>query len=58
VVTVQFEPERTAVQKMLLKYEWREELCRKGIIQCGKEPANRLWDDEGYAPYPPGYPRS
>jgi hypothetical protein len=58
VVMVQFEPERTAVQKMLLKYEWREELCRKGIIQCGKEPANRLWDDEGYAPYPPGYPRS
>jgi hypothetical protein len=53
VVTVQFEPERTAVQKMLLKYEWREELCRKGIIRCGKDPANRLWEDEGYAPYPP-----
>lgn len=58
VVTVQFEPERTAMQKTLVKYEWREELCRKGIIRCGQEPSNRLWDDGGYAPYPPGYPRS
>jgi hypothetical protein len=58
VVTVEFEPERTAVQRTLVKYEWREELCRKGLIRCGQEPGNRLWDDEGFAPYPPGYPRS
>lgn len=58
VVTVQFDPERTAMQRTLVKYEWRDELCRKGIISCGQEPGNRLWDDEGFAPYPPGYPRS
>jgi hypothetical protein len=58
VVTVQFDPERTAMQRTLVKYAWRDELCRKGIISCGQEPGNRLWDDEGFAPYPPAYPRS
>jgi len=58
VVRVAFEPERAPVQKMLVKYEWRETLCRKGIIQCGQDRKNRLWDQDGYAPYPPGYPRS
>lgn len=54
VITVKFEPERIPVQKTLVKYEWREVLCRKGILSCSQEPKNRLWD-EGYAPYPPGY---
>jgi hypothetical protein len=58
VVTVQFEPERNPIQKTLVKYEWREVLCRKGIIQCGRETGNRLWDGDGYAPYPPGYPKN
>jgi hypothetical protein len=58
VVRVEFEPERIPVKKTLIKYEWRETLCRKGIIQCREPKRNRLWDDEGYAPYPPGYPRS
>ncbi len=58
VVQVAFEPESVPVQKTLLKYEWRETLCKKGILQCGKERKNRLWDNDGYAPYPPGYPRS
>ena len=58
VVTVQFEPERDPVQKTLIKYEWREVLCRKGILSCGRELGNRLWDEDGYAPYPPGYPRN
>ena len=55
VIKVAFEPESHPVQKTLIKYEWREVLCRKGILQCQKEPRNRLWDEENYAPYPPGY---
>ncbi len=55
VITVAFEPERSPMQKTLVKYEWREVLCRKGILSCGRETGNRLWDDL-YAPYPPGYP--
>jgi hypothetical protein len=55
VITVQFEPERSPVQKTLVKYEWRDVLCRKGILSCGRETGNRLWDENGYAPYPPGY---
>jgi len=55
VIRVAFEPELTAVQKTLVKYEWREVLCRKGILNCKQEPRNRLWDEEEYAPYPPGY---
>lgn len=58
VVTVAFEPERMPVRKLLVKYEWTETLCRKGLLACGREPANRLWDGEGYAPYPPSYGRN
>jgi hypothetical protein len=54
VIKVEFEPELAPVQKTLVKYEWRETLCRKGILRCGQEQGNRLWDD-GYAPFPPGY---
>ncbi len=53
-VRVAFEPERIPVQKTLVKYEWREVLCRKGILNCGEVIGNRLWDENGYAPYPPG----
>jgi hypothetical protein len=52
-VRVAFEPERTPVQKTLVKYEWREVLCKKGILNCGTVTGNRLWDENGYAPYPP-----
>jgi hypothetical protein len=55
VITVQFEPERTPVQKILVKYEWHDVLCRKGILQCGHKLGNRLWDENPYAPYPPGF---
>jgi hypothetical protein len=54
-VRVVFEPERTPVQKTLIKYEWREVLCRKGLVNCGDVTGNRLWDEQGFAPYPPGY---
>jgi len=52
---VEFRAEQLPVQKTLVKYEWREVLCKKGILQCEQEPANRLWDDTAYAPFPPGY---
>jgi hypothetical protein len=55
VTRVIFEPERLPIQKTLVKYEWREVLCRKGILNCGQDPRNRLWDEGEYAPYPPGY---
>jgi hypothetical protein len=48
---VQFDPEHNTASKIVLKYEWRSELCRKGIISCG--PKNRLWpDDLEFAPVP------
>lgn len=56
VVKVEFEPERAPARKVLVKYEWRDVLCRKGLLHCGRETGNRLWDEDGYAPYPPGYP--
>jgi hypothetical protein len=48
---VHFDPEHIIAEKIVLKYEWRSELCRKGIISCG--PKNRFWPD-GYefAPIP------
>jgi len=48
---VHFDPEQGPAEKIVLKYEWRSELCRKGIIQCG--PKNRLWPEEwDFAPMP------
>jgi hypothetical protein len=51
---VEFEPEPVAVERHFFKYEWRETLCRKGIIDC-REPRNRFWLDDrrDYAPPPP-----
>ena len=51
---VQFEPEGSAVDRIVMKYEWRSELCKKGIIHCG--PKNRLWPEgKGFAPVPRGF---
>jgi len=48
---VHFDPEDKMAEKIVLKYEWRSELCRKGIIPCG--PKNRFWpDDYEFAPIP------
>ena len=48
---VRFESENVVAEKIVLKYEWRQELCEKGIIGCG--PKNRLWPDGGgFAPVP------
>jgi hypothetical protein len=57
-IRVAFEPEKRPVQKTLIKYEWREVLCRKGILSCKAQRRNRLWDEGEYAPYPPGYARN
>lgn len=56
---VSFEPERRAVETVLIKYEWRETLCRMNVVSCGRpygQPPNRLWDRYGYAPPPPVRP--
>jgi len=54
-IKVAFRPEPRAAERHFLKYEWRDTLCRKGIIDC-RWSRNRFWDDDDgdYAPYPPG----
>ena len=52
---VEFEAEGFPVQKTLLKYEWHDVLCKKGILRCGHKDRTRLWDEDEFAPYPPGY---
>ncbi|HPV42983.1 MAG TPA: hypothetical protein PKX40_17535 [Spirochaetota bacterium] len=48
---VAFEPESTMAGRIVLKYEWRQELCRKGIASC--ERPNRFWPvSDGFAPVP------
>ncbi len=56
--TVSFEPSPEPLEKIFLKYEWRETLCRKGILrECTYDKGNsgnRLWQqDDGFAPPPP-----
>jgi len=55
VTKVEFEPDGSPYEKILIKYEWWEILCSKGLLRCLPEERNRLWDEGGYAPYPPGY---
>jgi hypothetical protein len=48
---VQFEPEGSPIDRIVMKYEWRAELCKKGFIHCG--PKNRLWPEgHEFAPIP------
>ncbi len=48
---VPFEAENSVAARVVLKYEWRSELCRKGIVSCGRE--NRFWPvSSGFAPVP------
>jgi len=48
---VQFEPEGSPVDRIVMKYEWRAALCKKGIINCS--PKNRLWPEgHEFAPFP------
>jgi hypothetical protein len=53
---VAFEPERRVLETIYLKYEWRETLCKLGVMACSRplhRPHNRLWDNDGYVPPPP-----
>jgi hypothetical protein len=51
---VEFQADPRVAERHFLKYEWRETLCKKGIVDC-RWPKNRFWDDDDdYAPYPPG----
>jgi hypothetical protein len=57
-VRVAFDAERRASSQVLIKYEWRDSLCRRGVMECGPErrDRNRFWDERGvfgFAPYPP-----
>lgn len=57
-VAVSFEPLPDPIEKVFLKYEWRETLCKKGIKSAcqsvPKNEQNRFWpDSDGYAPPPP-----
>jgi hypothetical protein len=57
VETVAFEAERRAAETIHFKYEWRATLCRLGVVSCAMpphRPANRLWNNGGYTPPPPG----
>jgi len=52
-VRVAFDAAPRASSRVFLKYEWRETLCRKGIVDCS-EPENRFWPDTlTFAPPPP-----
>jgi hypothetical protein len=59
---VQFQANRSPVEKYFYKYEWRDALCMKQIVTLNcRQPENRFWPDDhyskneaghGYAPYP------
>ncbi len=52
-VEVEFVAQSSAASRHFIKYEWRDTLCRKQLIDCD---ANRFWDESvlGFAPPPPG----
>ncbi len=53
VQTVEFVPQTRAESRHFVKYEWRETLCRKRLLEC--TDSNRFWDESvlGFAPPPP-----
>jgi hypothetical protein len=55
---VEFVAQSNADSRHFIKYEWRETLCRKRVMQCGED--NRFWDESvlGFAPPPPRRGRS
>jgi hypothetical protein len=52
-VEVEFVARAAPDSRHFIKYEWRDVLCRKRVLDCG-EP-NRFWDESalGFAPPPP-----
>lgn len=57
VVEVDFVAQSDPDSRHFIKYEWRETLCRKHLLECGEK--NRFWDEStlGFAPPPPGKSR-
>jgi hypothetical protein len=53
-VQVEFVPQSNPDSRHFIKYEWRETLCRKQVLDCGDK--NRFWDEStlSFAPPPPG----
>jgi len=52
-VQVEFVAQAQPDSRHFIKYEWRETLCRKQVLECGEQ--NRFWDESklGFAPPPP-----
>jgi len=52
-VRVEFVAQSNADSRHFIKYEWRETLCRKHLLDCSNQ--NRFWDEStlGFAPPPP-----
>ena len=40
---VEFVARSSADSRHFIKYEWRETLCRKQMLECGEK--NRFWDE-------------
>jgi hypothetical protein len=51
-VRVDFLAQQRPETRHFIKYEWRDTLCRKRLIECGEQ--NRFWDEStlGFAPPP------
>jgi hypothetical protein len=51
-IEVNFVAQDSAERRHFIKYEWRETLCRKQVVDCGE--TNRFWDESalGFAPPP------
>jgi hypothetical protein len=62
-IRVNFKAKHKPSFKHFYKYEWRNTLCKRGIVNCNNyendyNNNNRFWPREsnnGYAPYPPGH---
>jgi hypothetical protein len=55
-VEVEFVARSNADSRHFIKYEWRDMLCRRHLIECGEK--NRFWDEStlGFVPPPPRRP--
>ena len=61
-IRVNFKAKNKPSFKHFFKYEWRNTLCKRGVVNCNyyenNHNNNRFWPREtnnGYAPYPPNY---
>lgn len=61
-IRVNFKAKNKPSFKHFFKYEWRNTLCKRGVVNCNyyenNHNNNRFWPREtnnGYAPYPPNH---